>query len=162
MPEGAPPAPREETRTDGDWGSYRDKQGFLFAEFAFRKAQLSATNIDELLKIWSIKGDNLPFVNHKDMYASIDATDVGNVLWKRFSCRYRGEIDEDSPSWKKKEYYVHYRDPLAVVKEMLANTTFDGQMDYAPYLEYSSRGHRSFCDFMSGNWAYNLAVSTLF
>lgn len=62
------------------------------------------------------------------------------------------------------KYSVHYRDPLAVIKEMMGNTTFDGKMDYSPHLDYGkdSECQRCYHNFMSGNFAWNEAVGELF
>jgi hypothetical protein len=42
---------------------------------------------------------------------------------------------------------------------MLANTDFVNEMDTTPFWEYNSDGHWHYHNFMSGDWAWNQAVS---
>jgi hypothetical protein len=56
------------------------------------------------------------------------------------------------------KYEVWFRDPLLVVRNMLANPDFDGEIDYAPFKEFNDDGKRGFQDFISGDWAWRQAV----
>jgi hypothetical protein len=55
---------------------------------------MSAGNIDELMMLWeagvSASGDEPPFVNHTDLYNTIDAIPVGGVPWQNFAVSYTG------------------------------------------------------------------------
>ena len=122
---------------------------------------MSKGHINRLMEIWSanMQEGTSPFSNCKHLQTRIDSIEVGDVPWKSFSCKYRGTVMEESPTWMKQEYEVHCRDPLEVVKNILANTEFDESLDYAPYKEYGTDGQRQFHDLMSANWAYDEAVS---
>ena len=75
------------------------------------------------------------------------------------SAKYSGAVPLDNvPDWMVGEYTVFFRDPLSVVRSMISNLDFKGQFDYAPYREFEG-GQRRLEDLMSGNWAWNQAVS---
>jgi hypothetical protein len=42
---------------------------------------------------------------------------------------------------------------------MLANPDFNNEMDFAPYQEFDIDDEQQFEDFMSGDWAWQQAVS---
>ncbi|KDQ11751.1 hypothetical protein BOTBODRAFT_46186 [Botryobasidium botryosum FD-172 SS1] len=56
-----------------------------------------------------------------------------------------------------REFHVWFRDPLTVLRNMLANPDFKGKVDEAPFQEFSSEGKRQWWDFMSGNWSWRIA-----
>jgi hypothetical protein len=127
---------------------------------------MPAGEIDELLDIWAASqipfGAQGPFHNSRDLYQSIDNTTVGNVPWQSFTLNYQGDIPADNPpSWMTHSHEVWYRDPHQVIKNMLANTDFNGEMDTAPFREYDEHGNREYSDFMSGEWAWEQAVCSV-
>lgn len=106
------------------------------------------------------------------LYNVIDATRVGDVPWKSFSNFYTDDngqkaTDEDTESWKRKEYDVWYRDPLEVIRNLVDNTALEGEFDYVPFREYQPKEEsddindkeRVFRNYMSGNFAWEQAVS---
>lgn len=127
---------------------------------------MSAGNIDALLDLWRASllkyGGTPPFSNHVDLYRTIDSTPLGEVRWQCFTLRYpEGNVPGDgagAPSWMTDSHEVWYRDPRAIIKQMLANPDFKGQLDYAPLREFSADGTRRLCNFMSGDWAWRQAV----
>ncbi|KAG1853645.1 hypothetical protein F4604DRAFT_1883373 [Suillus subluteus] len=97
-----------------------------------------------------------PFADHKDLHNVIDATQLGDVPWQSFLVQYTGECPEVVPPWMDDEFEVWYRDPHAMVHNILANpTTFKDKIDYTPFREYdaSDKMHH-WKDFMSGDWAW--------
>ena len=114
------------------------------------------------MDIWASKsGDhNPPFVNHKDLYHTIDSIPLGDVAWKALSVSYSGEIPAggEVPPWVTSEYEVWYRDPLSVLENQLANPDFKGKFHISPYREYNENGERVWSDVMSANWAWKQAV----
>ena len=42
--------------------------------------------------------------------------------------------------WQQEEYEICYRDPDAIIQDMLNNPDFNGQFDYAPYVELDKSG----------------------
>ena len=67
------------------------------------------------------------------------------------------------PPWMEDTYQVYYRDPHEVVCSIVANPDFATELDYSLYREYvTETNDRRWCDFMSGDWAWNQAVSVIF
>ena len=61
------------------------------------------------------------------------------------------------------KYYVYFRNPRKVVQNILGNPDFSCKMDYHPYHEFiSATDERQWCNFMSGDWAWNQAVRLSF
>ena len=56
------------------------------------------------------------------------------------------------------EYVVWFRDPQALIKEIIANPGFAAKADYTPYYKYVN-GKHYYENLMSGNWAWCQAVS---
>lgn len=126
---------------------------------------MSATNIDELMDIWSssmaIHDDSGPFPSHGDLYEAIDSTALGDAPWSCLKTEVPKPIEAGTPSWKTKEYKIWYRDPEVVIRNMLDNPDFDGGMDYVPYVEVDESGKRRWSNFLSGNFAWRHSVSGL-
>jgi hypothetical protein len=122
---------------------------------------MSAGNIDYLLQLWAAGGES-PFVNHNDVYSTIDAIPMGGVPWQDFSVSYNGPRPEtNAPPWMEQTYEVYFRDPRQLFLNMLANPTFAEDFDYAPKQVFNTKGSRQYENFMSGDWAWNQAVSLL-
>jgi hypothetical protein len=151
-----------------DWYPYRDRVQFEIADLFYRQIQLSASQIDAIMLLWSasLVGSELlsPFHNHKEMYATIDRTPHGDIPWSSFSLQYSGDKpDDDVPAWMNATYEISYRDPRLVIHGMLANPDFKDRMDFVPYRKYDSRTQkRQWRDFMSGEWAWMQAVRSFF
>lgn len=125
---------------------------------------MSSKQIDTLLDLWAatlIKhNDAPPFANHKDMFAAIDATPLGDVPWQSFAMSYSGIKPQDNvPPWMTTQYDVWYRDPLELVRNMLANPAFDGEIEFSPYRDYTTDNKRYWKNLLSGDWAWNQVVS---
>ena len=56
-------------------------------------------------------------------------------------------------------YDVWYCDPRVVIKNILLNTDFNGEVDYAPHHDFLEDGSCRYKNFMSGDWAWEQAVS---
>ncbi|KAF8329950.1 hypothetical protein F5887DRAFT_1064242 [Amanita rubescens] len=143
---------------------FLDRADFELAEFFYARNQTPAVQIDALMDIWASKSadQDPPFVDHKDLYSTIDNIPLGDVAWKAFSVSYCGPVPaegegEDIPPWVKSEFEVWYRDPLAVLQSQLANPDFNQKFHAAPYREYDENGERVWSDVMSGNWAWKQA-----
>ena len=126
---------------------------------------MSAGDIDTLLELWAatlIDSDTAPpFTNHRDLYKTIDKASIGNVPWQSFHMHYQGEVPvNEPPSWMVSNFDIWYRNPHNVIKNMLGNVDFNNEMDAAPFREYDMDGERHYQNFMSGNWAWNQAVSS--
>ena len=121
---------------------------------------MSQGNIDILMELWASTTDDgqAPFQDHQEMLATIDAIKRGDTPWRSFTANYSGtRPPTNPPDWMLKEYTVFFRDPLAVVRGIISNPNFNGQFDYAPYMEFENEKRR-LSDLMSGKWAWKQAV----
>ncbi|KAJ6545870.1 hypothetical protein DFH09DRAFT_927614 [Mycena vulgaris] len=154
-----PPAPQERASPD-DYTPYASREDFELADLLYRRVQMSAGAIDELMQNWAARPESAgdpPFADHEDLYNTIDATEIGHVPWESFSVRYNQPIAAgDVTPWKTQDYIVHFRDPRKVLQQQLANPDFKSEMDFAPKQVFVD-GIRDYEDFMSGNWAWRQA-----
>ncbi|KAJ6620203.1 hypothetical protein B0H10DRAFT_2163625 [Mycena sp. CBHHK59/15] len=152
------PPPQERPPSD-DFTPYAGCTDFDLADLLYRRAQMSAGAIDELMQNWAAQSDapNPLFTDHEDLYNTVDATEIGHVLWQSFTVRYNQPITAgDVTPWKTQDYVVHFRDPRLVLQQQLANPDFKSEMDFAPKQVFVD-GQREYEDFMSGNWAWRQA-----
>ncbi|KAF7965204.1 hypothetical protein HWV62_45085 [Athelia sp. TMB] len=159
IPKDSPPPPLEESDPE-DWGTFDNQQQFKTGEFLFRKNQMSGGDIDTLMKLWSESGATAPFQNHSDLYDRIDASTVGEARWDSFSVKYDGppvKPGHETPDWMLQEYEAWSRDPVQLIRNLVANPDFADEFDYTPYHEYDHQGTHRFQDFMSGDWAWREA-----
>jgi Plavaka transposase len=125
---------------------------------------MSAGNIDQLMKIWASHGaehgEKPPFLNHSDLYETIDAATIGDVPWQSFVTSYLDEIPQQGevPPWMTAKHTVWFRDPRLLVHNILSNPDFKDMFDTSPYQEYNAKNNHRYHDFMSGNWAWRHAV----
>jgi hypothetical protein len=134
------------------------------AEISYATASLSNNIINKLLDLWSTTlvphDDTAPFADHEGIHSTIDAIKLGNVPWRSYTARYNGLYPENGPipEWMVNDYQLWYRDPRQVIHNILANPDLVDGIDYVPYREFED-DKRRYCDFMSGNWAWEQCVS---
>ncbi|KAG1863685.1 hypothetical protein F4604DRAFT_1882171 [Suillus subluteus] len=149
------------SREHGDWTPFHDRTEFETTEFLYTKNQMSGSNIDKLMYL------HPPFADHKDLYSTIDAIPLGEVAWESFTMKFNGEGSVPSNSdleacapWMDTPCTAWFRDPHAVVCNMLTNPDFKDEMEYMPYCEWKGEGGNTkwqWCNVMSGDWAWNQA-----
>jgi hypothetical protein len=157
---GAPPE-AQSGETPPNWSPFDSQAQFETADFLFKKAEMSQGNVDILMELWAstMTGDGqAPFHDNWEMLTMIDAIEGGDTPWKSFTTNYSGTRPPgEAPDWMVKDYKVYFRDPLAVVRRIISNPDFNGQFDYAPYVEFEDN-QRHWSDLMSGKWAWKQAV----
>lgn len=146
-----------------DWTPYNNRVEFELSEFLFTRNQMSAPHINELLNLWKATliphGAKAPFSSAADLYDKIDSTPLGDIPWQSFSQSYGGaKPEQDVPEWMERDYDTWFRDPRLLIQNILSNSGFDGEFDYAPVQEYDSKGQHRFHNFMSGDWCWRQAV----
>ena len=100
---------------------------------------MSGGGIDWLMKIWAAHraewGKAPPFLNHKDLYKSINATPLADIPWQSFVTSYNGEIPQEGkvPSWMSMEHTVWFQDPHLLIHSILSNPDFKDTFDTSPY-----------------------------
>lgn len=163
LPAGEPPEPRHSI-PQGDWTPFNSEIQFKVADLLYRRAELSAPNVDALLELWveslAEHGTPAPFSSHEEMHKTIDSCILGDIPWQCLVTAVPEQVDEHSPAWMQKGYEVWYRDPDAVVTAMLGNPDFNGQFDLRPYIDLDSSGKRQWNNLMSGNLSWRRCVST--
>ena len=146
-----------------DFSPFQDRVSFGLADLLYRRDQMSAGNINELLELWAAtlpEDQDPPFVNKQDLYDTIDNIEIGDAPWKSFSVSFNGDLHEgDTTSWKHATYDVWYRDPRTVLHNQLKSRDFASEMDFAPKEVRDENDKRRYTDFMSGDWAWRQAVS---
>ncbi|KAF7329470.1 hypothetical protein MKEN_00209400 [Mycena kentingensis (nom. inval.)] len=158
LPPGAPPPPWEDPDPD-DFGSFDTRTQFEFAEFLYKRVEMSGDSIDSLAQLLAALYPEDPFFrNHRDIYAAIDAIQQGDAPWIAFSVKYTGPLPTSGevPSWMTETFEVWYRCPLAIFERQLANRDFKEEMDWAPKRVFKD-GKRQFFDLFSGNWVWRQA-----
>lgn len=166
IPLDTPPPPRGSNGPD-DWFPFNGRIQFEVADFIYRQNQMSAAHINHLLSLWAaslaIHEDEPPFSNATHLYNVIDSIPLGDVSWESFTLRYNGpQPVENAATWMQTEYDVWYRNPRTLVHNILSNSSLQSGFDYVPYQEHTVDKVHRFQDFMSGNWAWNQAVSLLY
>lgn len=145
-----------------DFSPFANRAEFELADLLFRRDQMSASSINQLLQIWAAtlpENQDPPFLNKQDLYNTIDAIKVGDAPWNSFSVSFNGEIVEgDKTPWKHAQYDVWYRDPRVVLHNQLGNTDFATEIDFAPKEVCDENDTRRYTDFMSGDFVWRQAV----
>lgn len=161
LPPGSAAPPRT-TAADDDFSPFLDRPDFELADFLFKQEQMPGQKIDHLMEILAAKYgvDNTPYPSHKSMYDTIDAAELGDAPWESFSAHYTGDVpaEGETPPWMLADYDVWCRNPRTVLRNMLSNPDFEGEIDYAPKREFGTSGERRFGDLLSGNWSWGQAV----
>jgi hypothetical protein len=124
---------------------------------------MSAASFDTLCELWAATlaphHTVPPFSNHRALCQTIDAIPIGGVSWESVSLVYSAPKPDDALPWMENEYTIWYRDPHALLKDMLGDPMFMDYFDYAPLRKYDANGDRQYENFMSGDWAWKQAVS---
>ncbi|EKM77022.1 hypothetical protein AGABI1DRAFT_101971 [Agaricus bisporus var. burnettii JB137-S8] len=160
LPENAAPSTLTKAAVD-NWAPFKNCAEFQLADLLFRRVEMSIDNINELCAIHDgllqNHGDVGPFASANNMYETINSIQHGDAPWLHLKASLSLNVDENTPTWKKKEYDIWYRDPDVVLKQMLNNPDFDGEFDYTPYIELDTKGEQQWSDVMSGNYAWRQA-----
>ncbi|KAJ2921643.1 hypothetical protein H1R20_g15450, partial [Candolleomyces eurysporus] len=139
LPPNTPPPPQFDDNKD-PWYPFEDEGGFCLADFLYCEEETPAKKNHYLLGIWALdkaKHDNLvPFNSYAQIYNAINSIELGDAPWQSFLMTFADDSNNlaDTP-WKTASYKVWYYDPAQVISNMLDNPDFDGQFDYAAYVE---------------------------
>ncbi|KAI0739088.1 hypothetical protein C8Q80DRAFT_1222300 [Daedaleopsis nitida] len=159
----APPPPH---LPHEDFGPFKDRVEYELAELLFEKMGASKGDVEHLMKILHARdillGHDNPtpiFASHQAFLDTIDQIEEGETTWFTFSIQWAGPVEEDSPPWKRERFFVHTRDPRAIIKNLARNEEFNGKWDARPYQQFAgdAEDNRLFAEFMSGQWAWEEA-----
>lgn len=95
------------------------------------------------------------------MLEAIDSITTGASTWSSYTV-YASDLADELDPWRSEKYTAHFRDIKEILHEMMGNPSFADQIDIAPFREYDETGSRVYTNFMSGDYAWREAVSTLF
>jgi hypothetical protein len=163
MPDGAPPPPRDDTKS---WHPFPSRRHYRLVEVIYEKGQVSEGFVDDLLELWAADkiaagtGEEGLFKDAQDVYNHIDQIREGNCPWYTYAFRWSGPVDDNSKGWKHDTWLLHTRDALDVAEFIAGNADFDGKWDYVPYKEYISPTNRRFCHPFSARKVWKDAVSS--
>ncbi|KIM51509.1 hypothetical protein SCLCIDRAFT_33366 [Scleroderma citrinum Foug A] len=111
LPSGTQPEPCQVKPKD-DWSPYGSQLEFELADFLYMHNQMSASHINTLLDLWAaslIEVSKPPlFSDHKQMYQTINNTELGNVKWQLFVVKYTGDQGADPAPWMNDHYDVWF------------------------------------------------------
>jgi len=162
LPPGTPPL-QQTTAQYADWSPFSGEVQFELADLLYRCAELSATNVEDLLELWarslSVSGTPAPFKSCREMHTFIDSSMLGDSPWQCLVSGPLDGVDKHAPEWKRTSYEVWYCNPDAVVSAMLDNPDFRGQFDLRPYIDLDADGRCHWSNVMSGNIAWRHSVS---
>lgn len=159
------PARPLDATEDNAWFPFADRLSFDFAHFNFVELQASEAQIGRGLDLWlaaTLESDSqyqVPWRNAQEMYATIDSIQQGAAPWTTVKFRYNGVLPPNPPSWMLETYELCTRDVRVLLHEQLANPQFDGKCNYVPYQQFDGTGNRAWSNLMSGDWAWQQAVS---
>ena len=93
----------------------------------------------------NVRGGEAPFATHKDLYSTIDTTNLGDTPWHHFNVNYQGEKSKNPPPWQSKDFAIWFCNPLMVLHNLLSNPNFNGVFDHSPFQECTTIGMKTLC-----------------
>ncbi|KAJ7101001.1 hypothetical protein C8R43DRAFT_1141269 [Mycena crocata] len=156
------PAPPADGQDPAAWAPFNSRLEFDFAHYHFVELQTSEGHINTALDLWAASvmpyGGNAPWKNAKELHATIDAIQSGDMPWKTYQMRYTGPLPPGTPpKWMTQNYEVCTRDLRAVLHQQLGTTAFKDHVDMVPYMQFNHNGDRVWSNLMSGEWAWKQA-----
>ncbi|OCH84269.1 hypothetical protein OBBRIDRAFT_815526 [Obba rivulosa] len=159
------PLPPRSVRALDDFSPFDNRTQFEMADFLYTRSKMSAKNIAFLSILWAATlvkyDDSPPFLGTKPLYDKVDSIPLSDVAWNMLSFTASNSLQDANPvrkPWMMATYDIWYRDPRAIIHNMLANPDFDGEFDYTPMREHLPKDaglHRK--NFMSSDWAWDQA-----
>lgn len=145
------------------WKPFGSRLDFDFAHYHFVQVQSSARDIDVALDMWQASilkhGENVPWMNAKDLYNTIDLIQHGDAPWKTYTISYQGPRPPGTPpKWMTETYELCTRDSRRVLHNQLGSSEFKGMTNLVPYQQFNGEGKRIWSNLMSADWAWKQAV----
>jgi hypothetical protein len=97
--------------------------------------EMAQSRVDYLAQLLAAlyPGQDPPFVDHTDLYSTIDAIQQGDVPWETFSVQYSGPLPEgEVPEWMTQEYEVWFRSPLGIFENTEFYPLYSGVGNLSP------------------------------
>ena len=140
---------------------YEDNIYYLFANLQQYELADNLTNphlqsrgmIEKMGVRPSYLAENVAFESIDDFLGRLDIMKECLIPWKEAKLRKKG--NKPNP-WGTPIYF--YKDPLAVLQEILANPVLDGQCVWSPVREFNAAGERVFTDMHMADWWWEMQV----
>ncbi len=145
------------------WDPFPSQVTFDFTYFHFVKQQTSKSGINKALDLWVASvleyGENVPWTDAQELYATIDSIQHGQAPWKAFKLSYCGPLPEGIPPWWMMDTFeLCTRDSWTLLHQQLETTDFKDKIHYVPYKQFRGDGSRVWSNLMSADWAAKQAV----
>ena len=92
LPEGSPLPHWDTDNGPNDWTPYLSQAEFELCDLLYRRNEMLVGQINNLLEIIAamntMLGGEAPFATHKDLYSTIDTTNLGDAPWHYFNINY--------------------------------------------------------------------------
>ncbi|RXW15125.1 hypothetical protein EST38_g10733 [Candolleomyces aberdarensis] len=122
------------------WHPFSNRLEFDFAHYHYVELETSESKINKALDHWraatiaalganSCSADtaSAPWRTADELYATIDAIQVGGAPFKTVHLRYNGPMDENPPSWQTDNFEFCLRDARLALQQQLQNPEFATQ-----------------------------------
>ncbi|KAH8979145.1 hypothetical protein EDB86DRAFT_2814988 [Lactarius hatsudake] len=159
LPAHTPPPPSSlPPQANTSWDPFPSRVAFDFTYFHFVEQQTSESGINKALDLWLASvlgyGENIPWANAQDLYATIDSIQHGHAPWKTFKVSYSGPLPEGTPPrWMTDTFELCTRDSRTLLHQQLETVGFKDKIHYAPYMQFKGDGSRVWSNLMSADWA---------
>ena len=108
LPEGFPPPPWDTDNGPDDWTPYVSWAEFELCDLLYMRNEMPAGQVDDLLEIITVMnvmtGREGPFTTHKDLYSTINATNLGDAPWSHFNLNYQGKKSANPSLWQTEDF----------------------------------------------------------
>ncbi|KAH9028665.1 hypothetical protein EDB85DRAFT_1867717 [Lactarius pseudohatsudake] len=150
-----PPLPPQ---ANTSWDPFPSQVAFDFASFHFVEQQTSESGVNKALDLWQSSlleyGENIPWANAQDLYATIDSIQHGHAPWKTFKLSYSGPLPEGTPPrWMTDTFELCTRNSRTLLHQQLETAAFKDKIHYVPYMQFRGDGSRVWSNLMSADWA---------
>lgn len=162
-----PPYVAPDATEDNPWHPFDGRLSFDWAHYYFVELQAPVKKIEKGLNLWLATkleaGDQapLPWSSAAEMYATIDSIQEGDAPFETISFKYSGPLPPHPPRWMMETYELCTRDARLLLHNQLRTTDFKDQANLRPYRQFNHHGDRVWSNLMSGDWAWNEAVSSI-
>jgi hypothetical protein len=145
------------------WSPFQSRVEFDFANYHFVEAQTLASLIDKALDHWARCvlpfGGVAPWKNSSELYATIDAINLGNLPWKTYKVQYQGPFPPSiPPKWMTQTYELCTCDSCQVLHHQLGTTAFKDNINLSPYRQFDNTYQQTWSNLMSADWTWAQAV----
>ena len=135
---------------------------FELCNLLYRWNEMPAGQINNLLNIITamnaMSWGEVPFATHKDIYSTIDVTNLGDTPWDHFNLNYQGEKNANPSLWQSEDFTLWFCNPLTVLHNLLSNPDFNGVFNYSSFQECNKDSNHRYENLMLGNWCWKQAI----